>query len=128
MTNVPLGTRHAKRPRASAVPHACFPRTHPRFPDPVRRVRRRRDVPRSAPARSQLTPPMFGPQHNWLVPSPRSARGLPVRLVRGSLLPLAVGAFCLSCALLPQGASLATLPAVAAAPTAAKLEHTAETE
>ncbi|MEJ1971220.1 MAG: hypothetical protein WDM96_01435 [Lacunisphaera sp.] len=70
---------------------------------------------------------MFGPQHNWLVTSTRSARGLSVRLVRTSLLTLAVGAFCLSCVLLPQGAMLATLPAVAA-PTAAKIEQTAEAE
>jgi len=70
---------------------------------------------------------MFGPEYNWFVTSTRSARGLSVRLVRGSLLTLAVGAFCLTCTLLPQGATLAALPAVAT-PTAAKIEKTAEAE
>lgn len=70
---------------------------------------------------------MFGPQHNWLVTSTRSARGLSVRLVRTSLLTLAVGAFCLSCALLPRDATLTALPAVTA-PSAVKIEQTAEAE
>ncbi len=71
---------------------------------------------------------MFGPQHNWLVTSTRSPRGLSVRLVRSSLLTLAVGAFCLTCLLMPQGAALSsTLPAVAT-PTAVKIQETAEAE
>ena len=70
---------------------------------------------------------MFGFQHHWLLSPVRTARGLSVRLARGGLLTLAVGAFCLSCAMLPSALSLP--PAVTvAAPTAVTLKETAESE
>jgi len=70
---------------------------------------------------------MFGFQHNWLLSPIRTARGLSVRFARSGLPTLAVGAFCLTCALLPSALSLT--PAVAvAAPTAVTLKETAESE
>jgi len=53
---------------------------------------------------------MFGFEYNWLLSPARSARDVSVRLARGSLTTLAVGAFCLTCTLLPAVSSLA--PAV----------------
>ena len=66
---------------------------------------------------------MFGLHYHWLV----SVRGMSVRLARGSLLTLAVGAFCLACALLPNAASLGRVATVAA-PTAVALQPTTDTE
>jgi hypothetical protein len=66
---------------------------------------------------------MFGLQYHWLV----SVRGMSVRLARGSLLTLAVGAFCLACALLPSTASLSRVAAVST-PTAVSLQQNTDTE
>ena len=72
---------------------------------------------------------MFGSEYNWLVTPVRSARGLTVRLVRNSLLTLGVGAFCLSCTLLPYRAPLAPVAGVAApAATATTIKETAQSE
>ena len=72
---------------------------------------------------------MFGSEYNWLVTPVRSARGLTVRLVRNSLLTLGVGAFCLSCVLLPYRASLPPVAGVAApAATATTIKETAQSE
>jgi len=70
---------------------------------------------------------MFGSEYNWLVTPVRSARGLTVRLVRNSLLTLGVGAFCLSCALLPYRAPHAPVAGVAA-PAANTIKETAQSE
>jgi hypothetical protein len=70
---------------------------------------------------------MFGSEYNWLVTPVRSARGLTVRLVRNSLLTLGVGAFCLSCTLLPYRAPLAHVAGVAA-PGATTIKETAQSE
>lgn len=72
---------------------------------------------------------MFGSEYNWLVSSARNARGVSVRLARGGLLTLAVGAFCATCALLPSSPALApAAPVTLAAPTAVALKETAESE
>jgi hypothetical protein len=60
---------------------------------------------------------MFGFEYNWLLSPARSTRDLSVRLARGSFATLAVGAFCLTCALLPSVSSLTpavTVPTPAA--------------
>jgi len=57
---------------------------------------------------------MFGSEYKWLLSPARPARGLSVRLARGGLLTLAVGAFCLACALLPSATAFAPAAAVAA--------------
>jgi len=70
---------------------------------------------------------MLGSEYNWILSPTRTARGLSVRLARGSLLTLAVGAFCLSCVLLPP--TFAPTSAVAAAaPATATLKETAQSE
>src|SRR6478736_7473319 len=113
------------RGRALAVTHARFPGSHPCFPDALRRPWRRHDVCRDPYPAPQLIPTMFGSEYNWLVTPVRSARGLTVRLVRNSLLTLGVGAFCLSCALLPYRAPHAPVAGVAA-PAANTIKETAQ--
>jgi len=76
---------------------------------------------------------MFGFEYNWLLSPARTARGLSVRLARGGMMTLAVGAFCLACSFVPSGpltpAAPATLAApTAVAPTAVALKETAESE
>ena len=66
---------------------------------------------------------MFGLQYNWLL----SVRGMSVRLARGGLLTLAVGCFCVVCALIPRSAPL-TAAATAAAPATAAIQQTTDTE
>jgi hypothetical protein len=66
---------------------------------------------------------MFGLQYNWLL----SARGMSVRLARGGLITLAVGAFCLACVLAPSTASLSRIAAVSA-PTAVSLKENTDAE
>ena len=67
---------------------------------------------------------MFGLQYNWLL----SARGVSVRLARGGLLTLAVGAFCLACVLAPRAASLSKVAAVAAPTAAVSLKENTDAE
>ena len=66
---------------------------------------------------------MFGLQYNWLL----SARGVSVRLARGGLLTVAVGFFCLACALIPRAAPL-TAVATAAAPATVSIKETTNAE
>lgn len=71
---------------------------------------------------------MFGFEYNWLLSPARTARGLSVRLARGGMMTLAVGAFCLACSFVPSGPLTPAAPATLAAPTAVALKETAESE
>jgi hypothetical protein len=57
---------------------------------------------------------MLGFEYNWLISSTRSARGLSVRLARGGLFTLAVGAFCVACAVVAPSAGVSSTVTVAA--------------
>lgn len=69
---------------------------------------------------------MFGPEYNWLLSPARTARGLSVRLAHGGLMTLAVGAFCLTCVLIPSTAKLA--PTSVVGPASVTIKETAQSE